>query len=500
MATSPSTNNQQQQHYQYYSAIVAVNSCGQKPTLQSTQHMQNFTGLSSREYAPKVLFNISSTPFKCSSNHQSSNSPSQLLATPSAGGCSGSNVKRRCSPVAAAREPSQKKAENVPSENNSEPNCDQQNSAEAIATVPQLEISPNKSKQYNAEKNQLLNSAMLNIEKAFEKTSQLKTFIDGSGNAVINTSTTSQDDSGNYSRNENCDGSSTSCTSSSDLTNIDTNNSITKVNDNHKSISCSSIELPEDVAPELVCVRLCSLLKDQLVKCLDEIREKYYKDDQVKLVDVIEDYVDDETLETFIDFENTQDAEEMEIIEQLITKDNSDFNMGSNCNVVNMEMSSPPLKSCDTVDVVEVIDMEISSFPNKQLTAKTSDTVGATEGLTVTSNANGSTITSISSSGKSNCDEVAMKISPTTSSNAQPSNDVVIKSSDLEDISNKSIEAGLHVLNANPECFQLLSTAPKTHKFHLTIFHPSNTQQYYKAVQKEHRMLRSSLPPGVWVR
>ncbi|CAD6992973.1 unnamed protein product [Ceratitis capitata] len=68
---------------------------------------------------------------------------------------------------------------------------------------------------------------------------------------------TSQDDSGNYSRNENCDGSSTSHASYSDLTTGDVNSS-TKVIDDQKSVSCSSIEFNEDTAPEMDCVRLCA--------------------------------------------------------------------------------------------------------------------------------------------------------------------------------------------------------------------------------------------------
>jgi ubiquitin-conjugating enzyme E2 O len=55
----------------------------------------------------------------------------------------------------------------------------------------------------------------------------------------------------------------------------------------------------------------------------------------------------------------------------------------------------------------------------------------------------------------------------------------------------------------NPsECFnfQILETAPITHKYHLTVFQTINAQHFYKSVQKEHKLLRTSLPPGVHVR
>lgn len=50
------------------------------------------------------------------------------------------------------------------------------------------------------------------------------------------------------------------------------------------------------------------------------------------------------------------------------------------------------------------------------------------------------------------------------------------------------------------EYFQILDSAPSSHKFHLTVFHPTNAQNFFKTVHKEHHLLRSSLPPGVWVR
>uniref|UniRef100_A0A2M4CSB7 Putative ubiquitin-conjugating enzyme n=1 Tax=Anopheles darlingi TaxID=43151 RepID=A0A2M4CSB7_ANODA len=51
-----------------------------------------------------------------------------------------------------------------------------------------------------------------------------------------------------------------------------------------------------------------------------------------------------------------------------------------------------------------------------------------------------------------------------------------------------------------PERFQILESAPTSHKYHLTVFQTSNAQSFYKAVQREHWLLRTGLPPGVWVR
>ena len=49
--------------------------------------------------------------------------------------------------------------------------------------------------------------------------------------------------------------------------------------------------------------------------------------------------------------------------------------------------------------------------------------------------------------------------------------------------------------------FQILESVSSTHKYHLTVFHPTNAQSFFKAVQKEHKLLKNSLPPdGVFVR
>lgn len=48
--------------------------------------------------------------------------------------------------------------------------------------------------------------------------------------------------------------------------------------------------------------------------------------------------------------------------------------------------------------------------------------------------------------------------------------------------------------------FQISENVPSTHKFHLTVFHPTNAHAFFKAVQKEHKLLKNSLPSGVWVR
>ncbi|XP_055716034.1 (E3-independent) E2 ubiquitin-conjugating enzyme [Phlebotomus papatasi] len=71
------------------------------------------------------------------------------------------------------------------------------------------------------------------------------------------------------------------------------------------------------------------------------------------------------------------------------------------------------------------------------------------------------------------------------------------------DLNSSLSEADAGSITAAPvpsDCFAILETAPNTHKYHLTIFHPTNPPQFFRAVQREHKLLRTALPSGVWVR
>lgn len=65
---------------------------------------------------------------------------------------------------------------------------------------------------------------------------------------------------------------------------------------------------------------------------------------------------------------------------------------------------------------------------------------------------------------------------------------------------NVDIETNYSVINPVPsECFVVLDNAPTYHKFNLTVCHPSNPQ-FSRAVRFDHKLLRTSLPSGVWVK
>lgn len=48
--------------------------------------------------------------------------------------------------------------------------------------------------------------------------------------------------------------------------------------------------------------------------------------------------------------------------------------------------------------------------------------------------------------------------------------------------------------------FVVLENAPNSHKFKSKIFLLTDSKKYYRAVKTDHQILRTSLPPGVWVK
>ncbi|KAL0132179.1 hypothetical protein PUN28_000153 [Cardiocondyla obscurior] len=50
------------------------------------------------------------------------------------------------------------------------------------------------------------------------------------------------------------------------------------------------------------------------------------------------------------------------------------------------------------------------------------------------------------------------------------------------------------------EGFSIEETAPDSHKFKLTMFQPTDLPNFFRTVSKELKLLKSSLPPGVWVK
>lgn len=54
--------------------------------------------------------------------------------------------------------------------------------------------------------------------------------------------------------------------------------------------------------------------------------------------------------------------------------------------------------------------------------------------------------------------------------------------------------------DTNSQAYAVLDEAPITHHFYPNKFEPTDLQRFLKAMQREYKLMKESLPPGVWVR
>ncbi|XP_076170493.1 (E3-independent) E2 ubiquitin-conjugating enzyme UBE2O [Ptiloglossa arizonensis] len=69
----------------------------------------------------------------------------------------------------------------------------------------------------------------------------------------------------------------------------------------------------------------------------------------------------------------------------------------------------------------------------------------------------------------------------------------------LQEPSESSVEIPPPVYEEG-EGFSIEETAPDSHKFKLTMFQPTDPTNFFRTVSKELKLLKSSLPPGIWVK
>ncbi len=91
--------------------------------------------------------------------------------------------------------------------------------------------------------------------------------------------------------------------------------------------------------------------------------------------------------------------------------------------------------------------------------------------------------------------EISKELAPFDDSNI-----TVIEDASTVPDNNVDVETNYSVINPVPsECFVVLDNAPTSHKFNLTVCHPSSPQ-FSRAIRFDHKLLRTSLPSGVWVK
>lgn len=77
----------------------------------------------------------------------------------------------------------------------------------------------------------------------------------------------------------------------------------------------------------------------------------------------------------------------------------------------------------------------------------------------------------------------------------------LLEDSATADEMNTSVQYGEEgVPGAPPESFLVVDASPTSHEFNLSLLQPKVPKVFFRAVKREHDMLRSGLPEGVWVR
>ncbi|XP_066592448.1 (E3-independent) E2 ubiquitin-conjugating enzyme UBE2O [Prorops nasuta] len=78
-----------------------------------------------------------------------------------------------------------------------------------------------------------------------------------------------------------------------------------------------------------------------------------------------------------------------------------------------------------------------------------------------------------------------------------------IEKQKLEELPSEPSELAIDIppsVYVDGEGFSVEEAAPNCHKFKLTMFQPTDSNNFFRTVSKELKLLRSSLPPGIWVK
>ncbi|XP_071444818.1 (E3-independent) E2 ubiquitin-conjugating enzyme UBE2O isoform X1 [Hetaerina americana] len=84
--------------------------------------------------------------------------------------------------------------------------------------------------------------------------------------------------------------------------------------------------------------------------------------------------------------------------------------------------------------------------------------------------------------------------------NAVPTTTAKRKAAEPPPLPIDTVEEGTEKQGGSMEGFSIVENAPDSHKFKLTMFLPTDSKSFFKTVRKELKLLRNSLPSGIWVK
>ncbi|XP_068204113.1 (E3-independent) E2 ubiquitin-conjugating enzyme UBE2O isoform X3 [Palaemon carinicauda] len=247
------------------------------------------------------------------------------------------------------------------------------------------------------------------------------------------------------------------------------------------SKSCNDLKVPlesqsgvtEEIRTSHMCAQLCSLMKAQLLKTYEEVVFRFGGHFDMSLMQACQDTEG-------VHCENKE-------------------NIQSNSVFISHDLVQEPALSTE-LEKTEVVETAISEpLPPKSEELDKLSNCSIDLVSSVSSVANGS----LSLTNGNNMDAANRNILSDEAANealidsiianavAAINGDVIV-----DPTSSNSLDAVL----SPTEGFQVLEAAPDSHKFKLTMFQPTDPTHFYRTVRKEMKLLKTSLPSGIWVR
>lgn len=251
----------------------------------------------------------------------------------------------------------------------------------------------------------------------------------------------------------------------------------------------------EEIRTSHMCAQLCSLMKAQLLKTYEEVVFRFGGHFDMSLMQACQD-----TEGALGENKENLQSENKENIPIFIAEDLVNENTATGSLVQDTQPVVKP--TVDTVIPDNLEEKEVKEEEKKNVKNGVEDgtepslssaspevTSPTTNGSITTNNGNDSGVTNRNMLMEDSANYLIDSIVDTAIA--------VVNGEVTPDITGTS---GPETVVSPTEGFQVLEAAPDSHKFKLTMFQPTDPPHFYRTVRKEMKLLKTSLPPGIWVR
>ncbi|XP_042893465.1 (E3-independent) E2 ubiquitin-conjugating enzyme-like isoform X2 [Penaeus japonicus] len=253
----------------------------------------------------------------------------------------------------------------------------------------------------------------------------------------------------------------------------------------------------EEIRTSHMCAQLCSLMKAQLLKTYEEVVFRFGGHFDMSLMQACQDSegAHGETKDILQD--DNKENIPVFIAEDIVNENTTTIALGQvvHQTVIPMEKKEDPVEeNYESLDDKQSLDVSAANNTSLLPSPVVTDDM-------VTSNGNSEETTDKYSFLEGTEDDLFID-SAIPKAVAAVNGEVSSAGSDC--LSSPSEGSGQTVGNSEPSTepdgFEVLEAAPDSHKFKLTMFQPTDPPHFYRTVRKEMKLLKTSLPLGIWVR